>query len=152
MRCVAEPGSFASIQAAPGRHAGDTGPVATKDSSDDSDRQRFRTLAQAALNADRTVGQMDSVIEGMGSALADFDRAMTGFDTTLESFTGALDDFSATLARVDAMVTNMVGVVERMEKIAGRVEAIVDIAEKLMAPVASAESMVRGLLGLGRRA
>ncbi|HEY9313445.1 hypothetical protein [Williamsia sp.] len=64
--------------------------MATKDTGDDSDRQRFRTLAQAALNADRTVGQMDSVIEGLGSALTDFDRAMTGFDTTLDSFGTAM--------------------------------------------------------------
>lgn len=49
------------------------------------------------------------------------------------------------------MVTTMDGLVERMEKIMGRVEAVVDIAERLMAPVSSAESMVRGLLGIGRR-
>jgi hypothetical protein len=62
-----------------------------------------------------------------------------------------MDDFSATLARVDSTVTKMVAVVERIERVVGRVENIVDITERLIAPVASAEAMVRGLLGIGRR-
>jgi ABC-type transporter Mla subunit MlaD len=143
--------SFAQYRP-PVRFTVDTWAVATKDNLDDgTERQRFRKLAQAAMNADITVGQLDTIIGDLGGALTDFDKALGGFDVTLDSFGSALDDFSATLSRVDATVTTMVTVVERLERIVGRVENIVDLAEALIAPVTSAESMVRGLLGIGRR-
>ena len=137
---------------APPRREEDTWGVVTTDSGEDGhERQRFRKLAQAAMNADVTVGQLDTIIGDLGGALTDFDRAMGEFDRTLGSFGAAMDDFSATLARVDSTVTKMVAVVERIERVVGRVENIVDVAETLIAPVASAEAMVRGLLGIGRR-
>lgn len=89
----------------------------TTDSGEDGhERQRFRKLAQAAMNADVTVGQLDTIIGDLGGALTDFDRAMGDgpIDRTLGSFGAAMDDFSATLARVDSTVTKMVAVVERI--------------------------------------
>jgi flagellin-like hook-associated protein FlgL len=137
---------------APPRRGEDTWGVVTTDSGEGGhERQRFRKLAQAAMNADVTVGQLDTIIGDLGGALTDFDRAMGEFDRTLGSFGAAMDDFSATLTRVDSTVTKMVAVVERIERVVGRVENIVDITERLIAPVASAEAMVRDLLGIGRR-
>lgn len=37
-------------------------------------RERFKTLAQAALNADVTVDQLDTVLTGMSGTLSDLNK------------------------------------------------------------------------------
>ena len=49
------------------------------------ERQRIRKLAQAALNADVTVEQVDTILTDLGSALDGFDRTLSDLDGTIEA-------------------------------------------------------------------
>ena len=44
----------------------------------DRSRDRIKTLAQAALNADVTVDQLDTMLTGMNGALTDLNKTMSG--------------------------------------------------------------------------
>lgn len=111
-----------------------------------AERQRFRKLAQAALNADVTVDQLQTIIDDVGTTLGGMDRTLIGLDDTLRRF-------GATLDSVDATVARMTVVVDRMERITGRLESIVDIVELAVKPIGTLEAAGRGIatrLGLLR--
>ncbi|MFA7514516.1 MAG: ATPase, partial [Mycolicibacterium vanbaalenii] len=48
--------------------------------------ERIRKLAQAAMNADVTVEQVDTILEGLGETLEDLNKATANLDVTLERF------------------------------------------------------------------
>ncbi|GAC70901.1 hypothetical protein [Gordonia soli] len=112
------------------------------------ERQRIRKLAQAALNADVTVEQVDTILAGMGGALTDLDRTLGDLDSTIDTFDATLTRLSTTLDRVDATAERMAGVVERLERVVGRVERLVGIGETAMRPLGAIESAGRGVAGL----
>lgn len=51
-----------------------------------SGRDRIKTLAQAALHADVTVDQLDTILTGMSETLTELNKPMSGMDGTLEYF------------------------------------------------------------------
>ena len=51
-----------------------------------SGRERIQKLAQAALNADVTVEQVDTILAGLTETLADLDNSTSNLDATLERF------------------------------------------------------------------
>lgn len=102
-------------------------------------QQRLRTLAQAALNADVTVGQVDTVLQGLAETLADLDSSTDKLDTTLERFNG-------TISRIDELAPRLIAVVDRLEAIVDRVERIVGIGESVVSPIAATENAVRGAI------
>ena len=78
-------------------------------------RQRIQKLARVALNADVTVGQVDSVLSG-----------------------------STTRSRVDELAPRLISVVERLETIVDRVERLVGVGEVAGVLLAATETAVRG--------
>jgi ABC-type transporter Mla subunit MlaD len=106
--------------------------------------ERIRKLAQAALNADVTVEQVDTILEGLGGTLDDLDRSIGGLDTTLARFNG-------TITAIDEVASSLIAAIERLDGIVSRVERIVEIGESLVAPISMTEQVVRGTVGRIRR-
>src|SRR5690606_28787834 len=101
--------------------------------------ERIRKLAQAALNADVTVEQVDTILEGLSETLEDLDKSTANLDTTLERFNN-------TISRIDELAPRLIAVVDRMEGIVTRVERLVELGESVLSPVAMTESAVRGVV------
>ncbi|MUM19343.1 ATPase [Mycobacterium sp. CBMA271] len=89
-------------------------------------RERIQKLARAALNADVTVEQLDTVLTDMSVVLV---------------------DMSETLSVIGELTPRMMVIVERMENVMTRVERIVGVAESVLTPVVVTEAAVRGVLG-----
>jgi len=110
-------------------------------------QQRLKTLAQAALNADVTVGQVDTVLTGLSETLEDLNRSTDTLDATLERF-------NATISRIDELAPRLIEMVDRLESIVDRVERIVDLGEAVVTPIASpiaaTENAVRGAIAAVR--
>lgn len=100
-------------------------------------RERIKTLAQAALNADLTVEQVDTVLNNLTSSLSALDKSIAGLDGSLATFNNSLTYLNDTLGRLE-------GIVDRVERIVG-------IGEAAMAPLAATESAVRGAINAVRR-
>lgn len=101
--------------------------------------ERIRKLAQAALNADVTVDQIDSILEGLGETLVDLNDATGNLDATLERFNETINHINELAPRLTSMVERLEGIVERVERIVG-------LGEAAVAPFAATESAVRGVV------
>lgn len=106
--------------------------------------ERLRKLAQAALNADVTVEQVDTILEGLSETLDDLNSSTANLDATLERFNDTINQINQLAPRLNA-------VVDRMERIVGRVERIVGMGESVMLPLAATEQAVRGAVSKVRR-
>ena len=73
-----------------------------------SGRERIQKLAQAALNADVTVDQVDAVLAGLAETLVDLDNSTGNLDATLERF-------NDTINRINELAPRLIAVVERLE-------------------------------------
>lgn len=104
-----------------------------------SGSERIRKLAQAALNADVTVEQVDTILAGLSETLIDLNNSTENLDTTLERF-------NHTISQINELAPRLIAVVDRMEGIVERVEAIVGAGEAAMAPLAATENAVRGVV------
>jgi ABC-type transporter Mla subunit MlaD len=104
-----------------------------------SERQRLKTLAQAALNADVTVGQLEAVLAELGTSLS-------GLNNSLGAFESSLEHLNDTLGTLDELAPRLTGVVDRMEATVGRIERIVDIVETAVSPWSATENAVRGVV------
>lgn len=109
-----------------------------------SGRERIQKLAQAALNADVTVDQVDAILEGLGETLVDLNNSTENLDATLERF-------NETINRINELAPRLIAVVDRMEGIVARVERIVGIGESVMSPLTATEQAVRGAVSAVRR-
>jgi hypothetical protein len=92
-------------------------------------RGRIKTLAQAALNADLTVEQVDTVLNNLTSSLDALDKSIAGLDGSLVTFNSSLTYLNDTLGRLEGIVD--------------RVERIVEIGETAVAPLAATETVIR---------
>jgi ABC-type transporter Mla subunit MlaD len=106
--------------------------------------ERIRKLAQAALNADVTVDQVDTILEGLSETLIDLNNSTGNLDATLVRFNETISHINELAPRLNAMV-------DRLEAIVERVERIVGIGEAAVAPLAATESAVRGVVNKVRR-
>jgi ABC-type transporter Mla subunit MlaD len=106
--------------------------------------ERIRKLAQAALNADVTVEQVDTILEGLSETLVDLNNSTGNLDATLERF-------NETINSINELAPRLIAVVERMEGIVSRVERIVDIGESMFSPLSATEQAVRGAVNRVRR-
>ena len=68
-------------------------------------REGIQKLAQAALNADVTVGQVDSVLSGLSETLVDLNNSTANLDATLERF-------NDTISRIDELAPRLISVVD----------------------------------------
>ena len=98
---------------------------------------RIRTLAQAAMNADETVDQVDHVLD-------DLEQSLAGLNTAVRGLEGSLDYFDKTLTRLNDTLG-------QLEGIGNRVERMVEVAESAMSPVVATEAAVRGVFNVIRR-
>jgi ABC-type transporter Mla subunit MlaD len=106
--------------------------------------ERIRKLAQAALNADVTVDQVDTILVGLTETLSDLDKSTSTLDTTLERFNETINQINELAPRLFAMV-------DRLEAIVARVERIVDLGEAAVAPIAATETALRGVVNRVRK-
>lgn len=100
-------------------------------------RERIQKLAQAALNADLTVDQVDTILAGLSETLVDLNNSTGNLDETLERFNETINAINELAPRLTVMV-------ERLEAIVDRVERIVGLGEAAVAPLTATESAVRG--------
>jgi ABC-type transporter Mla subunit MlaD len=105
--------------------------------------ERIRKLAQAALNADVTVDQVDTILQGLSETLVDLNNSTGNLDT--------LERFNETINQINELAPRLFAVVDRLEAIVSRVERIVGIGEAAVAPLAATESAVRGVVNRVRR-
>jgi hypothetical protein len=101
--------------------------------------ERIRKLAQAALNADVTVDQVDTILAGLSETLIDLNSSTGNLDATLVRFNETINHINELAPRLNAMV-------DRLETIVDRVERIVGLGEAAVAPLAATESAVRGVV------
>ena len=109
-----------------------------------SGRERIQKLAQAALNADVTVDQVDAILAGLGETLEDLNNSTGNLDATLVRFNETINHINELAPRLNA-------VVGRLEAIVDRVERIVGLGEAAVAPLAATESALRGVVNRVRR-
>jgi division protein CdvB (Snf7/Vps24/ESCRT-III family) len=107
-------------------------------------RERIQKLAQAALNADVTVDQVDAILAGLTETLTDLDNSTSKLDTTLERF-------NDTINQINELAPRLIAVVDRLESIVSRVERIVGIGESVMSPLTATEHAVREAVNKVRR-
>ncbi|HEV7850995.1 MAG TPA: ATPase, partial [Mycobacterium sp.] len=67
-----------------------------------SGRERIQKLAQAALNADVTVDQVDAILAGLGETLEDLNNSTGNLDTTLERFIDTISRINELAPRLNA--------------------------------------------------
>lgn len=106
--------------------------------------RRIKTLTQAALNADATVEQVETLLTDLAHTTTVLNRSIGDLDVTLERF-------NATISSIDELAPRLISMVERLEGIVARVEAMVDIGEAVASPLATAENAVRGVIEAVRR-
>lgn len=60
-------------------------------------RRRMKTLTQAALNADKTVEQVEDVLDGLGKTMAELNSSLSQLNSTVERLEDGLDHLEGTL-------------------------------------------------------
>ncbi|WP_044513287.1 hypothetical protein [Mycobacterium simiae] len=110
------------------------------------ERNRLKTLTQAALNADKTVEQVEDVLEGLGRTMNELSSSLTRLNGTVERLEGGLDHLEGTLANLDELAKRLIALVEPVEAIVGRIDYIVSVGETVMSPLSMTEHAVRGVV------
>ncbi|MFZ0904806.1 MAG: ATPase [Mycobacterium sp.] len=106
-------------------------------------RQRLKTLTQAAMNADVTVGQLEDVLGGLGDTLTDLNNSLTRLNEAVDRLDDGLDHFEATLGRIDDLMKRLVTLVAPVEAIVERIDYMVGVGETVMSPLSVADRAVR---------
>jgi ABC-type transporter Mla subunit MlaD len=117
--------------------------MADKSAGSRPPRQRIRTLAQAALNADVTVEQLEDVLDGLGGTITDLDDSLSNLNNAIARLNDGLDHFEATLHRIDDLMGRLVTLVAPVEAIVERIDYMVAVGETVMAPLSVTEHAVR---------
>ena len=99
------------------------------------ERSRIKTLTQAALNADKTVEQVEDVLDGLSSTLTELSTSLSALNATVERMENGLDHLDGTLSSLDELAKRLIVLVEPIEAIVGTV----------MSPLSVTEQAVRGV-------
>ncbi|MGB8391440.1 ATPase [Mycobacterium sp.] len=110
------------------------------------ERSRIKTLTQAALNADKTVGQVEDVLAGLGSTMKELSSSLSALNAAVERLEGGLDHLEGTLSSLDNLANRLIQLVEPLEAIVERIDYMVKVGETVMAPLSVTEHAVRGVL------
>jgi ABC-type transporter Mla subunit MlaD len=110
------------------------------------ERNRIKTLTQAALNADKTVEQVEDVLEGLGKTMNELNSSLTRLNLTVERLEGGLDHLEGTLENLDELAKRLIALVGPVEAIVERIDYIVSVGETVMSPLSVTEHAVRGVL------
>jgi ABC-type transporter Mla subunit MlaD len=111
-----------------------------------SERSRIKTLTQAALGADKTVGQVADVLDGLGKALNGLNSSLSALNAAVERLEGGLDHLEGTLSSLDDLAKRLIRLVEPVEALVERIDYIVSVGETVMSPLSVTEHAVRGVL------
>jgi len=117
--------------------------MADKSAGSRAPRQRIKTLTQAAMNADVTVGQLEDVLGGLGDTLTDLNDSLSRLNTAVGRLDGGLDHFEATLSRIDDLMNRLVTLVAPVEAMVERIDYMVSVGETVMSPLSVTEHAVR---------
>lgn len=126
------------------------GAMADRGSATGPERRRLKTLAQAALNADVTVGQLEEVLTGLGGTMNELNSSLAGLNATVERLGNGLDHLEQTMAGLDDLARRLVSLIEPVETIVSRIDYIVGVGETAMSPLAVTENAVRGMFNAMR--
>ena len=124
--------------------------MADRSSGGGTERKRLKTLAQAAMNADVTVGQLEDILGGLGSTMNELNSSLAGLNATVERLGDGLDHLEQTMAGLDDLARRLVALIEPVEAIVSRIDYLVDVGETAMAPLTATENAVRGMLNAVR--
>lgn len=108
-------------------------------------RRRMKTLTQAALNADKTVEQVEDVLDGLGKTMAELNSSLSQLNSTVERLEDGLDHLEGTLHSLDDLAKRLIVLVEPVEAIVDRIDYIVSLGETVMSPLSVTEHAVRGV-------
>lgn len=109
-------------------------------------RQRVKTLTQAALNADKTVEQVEDVLDGLSTSLVELNKCLSSLNATVERMEGGLNHLDRTLSSLDDLAQRLVVLLEPVEAIIERFDYVVGLGETMMTPLSATEHVVRGVL------
>lgn len=110
------------------------------------ERSRIKTLTQAALNADKTVEQVEDVLDGLSTTMKDLNASLSALNATVERMESGLDHLDGTLSRLDDLARRLIVLVEPVEAIVSRIDEMVKVGETMMTPLSMTEHAVRGAL------
>lgn len=110
------------------------------------ERSRIKTLTQAALNADKTVEQVEDVLDGLSRTMNDLNSSLAALNATVERLEGGLDHLDGTLGSLDELAKRLIVLVEPVEAIVARIDDMVKVGETMMSPLSLTEQAVRGVL------
>jgi len=111
------------------------------------ERNRIKTLTQAALNADKTVEQVEDVLDGLGNTMVELNSSLSALNATVERLEGGLDHLEGVLQSLDDLAKRLIALVEPVEAIVQRIDYMVGVGETVMSPLSVTEHAVRGVLG-----
>ena len=117
--------------------------MADKSAGGRAPRQRIKTLTQAAMNADVTVGQLEDVLGGLGDTLTDLNDSLSRLNTAVGRLDDGLDHFEATLSRIDDLMNRLVTLVAPVEAMVERIDYMVSVGETVKPPLSVTEHAVR---------
>lgn len=110
------------------------------------ERNRIKTLTQAALNADKTVEQVEDVLDGLGHTMNELNSSLTRLNGTVERLEGGLDHLEGTLENLDELAKRLIALMGPVEAIVARIDDIVSVGETMMSPLSATEHAVRGVI------
>jgi methyl-accepting chemotaxis protein len=110
------------------------------------ERSRIKTLTQAALNADKTVEQVEDVLDGLSITMKELSSSLSALNATVERLEAGLDHLDGTMTSLDDLAKRLIELVEPVEAIVARVDDMVRVGETMMSPLAITEHAVRGLV------
>ena len=109
------------------------------------ERSRIKTLTQAALNADKTVEQVEDVLDGLGKTMNELNSPI-GLEQHGRAPGGGLDHLEGTLPSLDDLAKRLIALVEPVEAIVQRIDYMVGVGETVMSPLSVTEHAVRGVM------
>ncbi|ORV88068.1 ATPase [Mycobacterium interjectum] len=110
------------------------------------ERSRIKTLTQAALNADKTVEQVEDVLDGLSRTMRELNSSLSNLNATVERMEAGLDHLDGTLGSLDDLAKRLIVLVEPVEAIVARIDDMVKVGEAMMSPLSMTEQAVRGML------
>ena len=110
------------------------------------ERSRIRTLTQAALNADKTVEQVEDVLDGLSQTMTELNSSLSALNATVERMEKGLDHLDGTLSSLDELAKRLIVLVEPVETVVARLDDVMKIGDLMMSPLSATENAVRGVL------
>lgn len=110
------------------------------------ERSRIKTLTQAALNADKTVEQVEDVLDGLGKTMVELSNSLSALNGAVERLEGGLDHLEGTLHSLDDLAKRLIALVAPVEAIVERIDYMVGVGETVMSPLSMTEHAVRGVV------